>query len=59
MQGESPRDIWAEHEAILRTVASGDVAEAERLSRAHVNNATDSLLRQLDQEAAVARRSGG
>jgi DNA-binding GntR family transcriptional regulator len=59
MQGESPRDIWAEHEAILRTVASGDVAEAERLSRAHVNNATDSLLRQLNQEAAVARRSGG
>lgn len=55
MQGESPRDIWAEHEAILATVASGDVAEAERLSRAHISNATESLLHRLDQEVMAAR----
>lgn len=55
MQGESPRDIWAEHEAILATVASGDIDEAERLTRAHVTNATQSLLHRLDQEVAAAR----
>lgn len=55
MQGESPRDIWAEHEAILDTVIRGDVTEAERLSRAHVNNATASLLHRMDQEVAVTR----
>ncbi|MCM0044414.1 MAG: GntR family transcriptional regulator [Burkholderiaceae bacterium] len=58
MQGESPRDIWAEHEAILDTVIRGDVAEAERLSRAHVFNATASLVHRLDKadkEVAAAR----
>ncbi len=54
MQGEAPRDIWAEHQAILDAVARGDAAEAERLSRAHVNHATGSLVSKLDKEVAVA-----
>lgn len=55
MQGEAPRDIWAEHEEILNAVAHGDVAAAERLSRAHVDHATESLVHRLDKEVALAR----
>ncbi len=55
MQGEAPRDIWAEHEAILDAVARGDAAEAERLSRSHVDTATESLVRKLDKEVAAVR----
>lgn len=54
MQGEAPRDIWAEHQGILDAVARGDVAEAERLSRAHVSHATTSLVSKLDKEAVLA-----
>ncbi len=54
MQGEAPRDIWAEHQAILDAVAAGDAAGAERLSRAHVDHATGSLVSKLDKEVAVA-----
>ncbi len=50
MQGSSPRDIWAEHEAILDAIIRGDVAGSERLSRMHVTHSTASLVKKLDSD---------
>ena len=43
--------VWDEHEAILRTVARGDAARAERLARAHGEEAGRNLAARLEQSA--------
>ena len=45
--------VWDEHEAILHAVARGDAARAERLARAHGEEAGRSLAARLDHAAGV------
>ncbi|HMY98270.1 MAG TPA: GntR family transcriptional regulator [Burkholderiaceae bacterium] len=44
---DKPRDIWAEHEAMLAAIVRGDAAEAERLAREHVGSAADFMIGRL------------
>ena len=59
--GETPTDIWDQHEAILGAVVAGDASEAERLARDHISHASDTLTAGLAnfpkvQPIAVASR---
>lgn len=47
LHGETPGDIWNQHEAILDAVVSGDVNEAERVSREHISLASQTLMERL------------
>jgi DNA-binding GntR family transcriptional regulator len=51
--GETPRDIWDQHEAILSAVASEDAAKAERVAREHISLAAETLSTRIaDREQA-------
>ncbi|MEI7969709.1 MAG: GntR family transcriptional regulator [Betaproteobacteria bacterium] len=43
LRGETPGDIWDQHEAILEAVIRGDAAAAESLARAHIADASAVL----------------
>ncbi len=55
MQGDAPRDIWAEHEAILDAIIRADVAGAENALRSHMSTATAVLVKKLGSEETPAR----
>ncbi len=44
MIGTAPVEIWTQHEATMQAVIDGDVAEAERLARHHINFSAISVL---------------
>lgn len=61
LHGETPTDIWDQHEAILGAVVAGDASKAERLARGHIAEASDILTAGLAnfpkvQPIAVASR---
>ena len=43
LNGETPTEIWDQHEAILNAVIAGDTNEAERLARHHISQASETL----------------
>jgi DNA-binding GntR family transcriptional regulator len=43
LRGETPTDIWDQHEAILNAVVAADPAAAERLARDHISHASGAL----------------
>ncbi len=43
LHGETPAEIWDQHEAILNAVIAGDVQRAERLARDHISQASETL----------------
>ena len=43
LDGETPGDIWNQHEAILDAIIDGDAASAEQLSRHHISHASSTL----------------
>ncbi|NIO38927.1 MAG: FCD domain-containing protein [Burkholderiales bacterium] len=43
LHGETPAEIWDQHEAILDAVIAGDPIEAGRLARDHISHASDTL----------------
>ena len=47
LHGETPADIWAQHEAILNAVIAADPREAERLARHHISHASETLTTNL------------
>ena len=47
MEGETPRDIWNQHEALLDAVMSGDGQAAEALARQHITQAADFMIERL------------
>ncbi len=54
MSGQAPVEIWRHHEAILRAVIDGDVAEAERLARRHINFSASAVLSNADREVQMS-----
>ena len=65
LNGETPAEIWDQHEAILNAVIDGNADEAERIARAHISQASDTLIARLadyrephsPQNAAPRRKS--
>lgn len=51
LHGETPGEIWDQHEAILNAVMAGKAQEAERLARAHIAHASDTLTERLSSVA--------
>ena len=47
LHGETPADIWDQHEAILNAVIAADPREAERLARHHIARASATLMTNL------------
>lgn len=52
--GETPRDIWDQHEAILEAVIAGNASEAERLAREHISLAADTLSSRMTDREQIA-----
>lgn len=52
MRDERPRDIWDQHEELLRAVIAGDGHKAERLARRHIEQAADFMIERLRSEAS-------
>ncbi len=59
LDGETPTDIWNQHESILDAIIDGDAVRAEQLSRHHISHASSTLklnLRaQSDPEASATK----
>ena len=53
LHGETPGEIWDQHEDILKAVAEGGADEAERLARAHIFQASDTLTERLADHPAL------
>ena len=51
MQGEKPRDIWNQHEAMLEAIAAGDAQKAENIARQHILQAADFMVERLRDDA--------
>ena len=47
IRDEKPRDIWDQHEAILKAVAQGDGDRAEALVRSHLTQASGFMVTRL------------
>jgi DNA-binding GntR family transcriptional regulator len=49
LRGETPDEIWDQHEAILDAIIAGQAAKAERIARQHMVRASDVLAGRLQQ----------
>jgi DNA-binding GntR family transcriptional regulator len=49
LRGQTPDDIWDQHEAILKAIGAGDAAKAERIARHHISHASAVLTDRLEQ----------
>ena len=47
IRDEKPRDIWDQHEAILKAIAKGDGERAETLVRSHLTQASGFMVARL------------
>ena len=52
MQGEKPRDIWNQHEAMLQAIAAGAADQAESIARQHILQAADFMVARLRGDVA-------
>ncbi len=50
LSADKPRDIWDEHEAMFKLVASGDGARAEQAARKHIQKAADFMIERLGDQ---------
>lgn len=48
---DKPRDIWDEHEAMFKLVASGDSVRAEQTARKHIQEAADFMIRRMAEQS--------
>jgi len=53
LHGETPTEIWDQHEAILSAVIRGDAQAAEALAREHISQASDTLISRLADHGSV------
>jgi DNA-binding GntR family transcriptional regulator len=51
LHGETPGEIWDQHEAILDAVIAGNTTEAERLAREHISHASTTLTERLAERS--------
>ena len=51
MRDETPRDIWDQHEALLKAVMAGDGAAAETQARQHITQAADFMIDRLNSQS--------
>ena len=49
IRDHKPRDVWEEHEQLLKAVAAGDADRAEVLARAHITAAADFMIARLEE----------
>jgi DNA-binding GntR family transcriptional regulator len=47
IRDEQPRDIWDQHEAILKAIAAGNGEAAETLVRTHLTQAAGFMVARL------------
>jgi DNA-binding GntR family transcriptional regulator len=52
IRDEKPRDIWDQHEAILKAIAKGDGDRAEALVRSHLTQASGFMVNRLRGKTA-------
>jgi DNA-binding GntR family transcriptional regulator len=52
IRDEKPRDIWDQHEAILKAVAKGDADRAELLVRSHLMQAAGFMVARLRRKSS-------
>ena len=50
LSADKPRDIWDEHEALFKLVASGDGVGAELAARRHLDQAADFMIERLGDQ---------
>ncbi len=55
-RGQTPEDIWRQHETILQTVAAGEPSHAEQVARDHISHASKILAQRL-QDRLQGNRS--
>ena len=57
LSADKPRDIWDEHEAMIKLVVAGDAVKAEEAARRHLEEAANFMIErlhdQLDSESAA------
>lgn len=61
LHGETPADIWDQHERILEAVIAGDATRAEALAREHISAASQTLTTRLPSSGSPepVRHLGG
>ncbi|KNZ32354.1 MAG: GntR family transcriptional regulator [Methylibium sp. NZG] len=57
IRDEKPRDIWDQHEAILKAIVSADAERAETLVRSHLTQAAGFMVKRLRGKSAEAAGS--
>ncbi len=50
LSADKPRDIWDEHELLLKLVSSGDGAQAEQAARKHLEEAADFMIARMGDQ---------
>lgn len=50
LSADKPRDIWDEHEAMFKLVASGDGQRAEQAARKHLEEAADFMIERMGDQ---------
>ena len=51
LSADKPRDIWDEHEAMFKLVASGDGLRAEQAARKHLEEAAHFMIERMGDQA--------
>lgn len=59
IRDEKPRDIWDQHEAIMKAIAKGDAEQAEVLVRTHLTQASGFMVKRLSAKIAESARDAG
>jgi DNA-binding GntR family transcriptional regulator len=50
LSADKPRDIWDQHEAMFKLVASGDGVRAEQTARMHIQEAADFMIQRMGEQ---------
>ncbi|MFM8468314.1 MAG: GntR family transcriptional regulator [Oxalobacteraceae bacterium] len=53
LSADKPRDIWDEHEALFKLVASGDGPRAEQAARKHLEDAADFMIARMGESSSA------
>lgn len=51
LSADKPRDIWDQHEALFKLVASGDAVGAEQAARKHIHEAADFMIQRIGDQS--------